>query len=323
MKHAAAFAIIFCSLLQAHASRSPLELSAPKPRLGLPKETGLNATRVVLAEDTDTALVFDIPISYNQHVQRWISYFQGPGRKWFRTWLERSHEVLPRMQSTFQSEGLPRDLTYMAMIESGFSPNAVSIAFAVGPWQFIKPTAERFGLKINWWLDERRDFDKSTKAAARYIRSIYDMFGSWYLVAAAYNTGENRVKRLIAKHRTKNFWELVKRGAFVEETENYIPKLLAATLIAKAPSLYGFRDLNWVKLPNYDFFQIPGGTKLEDVANLLDVTPQHLRQLNPELLMGYVPPMVSGHRIRIPKGASPKLSEHIRRGKLAQSDLPR
>jgi membrane-bound lytic murein transglycosylase D len=288
----------------------------------IPMETGLNASKVTLAEDSDAALVFDIPISYNSHVQKWISHFQGPGRKWFRTWLERSHAVLPRMQSTFQREGLPRDLTYMAMIESGFSNHAVSIAFAVGPWQFIQSTAERFGLKVNWWLDERRDFDKSTKAAARYIRTLYDMFGSWYLVAAAYNTGENRVKRIIKQHQTKNFWELVKRGAFVEETENYIPKMIAATLISKAPSLYGFRDLDQPEIPQYDLFQVPGGTQLEDVANILDVTPQHLRQLNPELLISFVPSGVSGHRIRIPKGASAKLSDHIRLGKLAQKNLP-
>lgn len=295
--------------------------ATPKPSaIGLPRETGLKASRVVLAEDSDAALVFDIPISYNPQVQKWISHFQGPGRKWFRTWLERSHAVLPRMQATFQSEGLPRDLTYMAMIESGFSPHAVSIAFAVGPWQFIKPTAERFGLQITWWLDERKDFDKSTKAAARYIRKLYEMFGSWYLVAAAYNTGENRVKRLVERHQTKNFWELVRKGAFVEETENYIPKLLAATLISKAPSLYGFRELVPQPTPQYDLFQVPGGTQLSDVASVLNMSLRELRQMNPELILGHIPSGVAGHRIRIPKGSSPQLSASIRTGRLARRD---
>lgn len=295
------------------------ELS-PQPKIGLPqqpqkkslKNTGLKVKKIEIAEAHEPPLVFDIPISYNKQVKKWINYFQGSGKKWFSVWLERANRVLPQIQNTFEREGLPRDLTYMAMIESGFSPHAVSTAAAVGPWQFIQPTAERFGLRINYWLDERRDFDKSTLAAAKYIKQLYSMFGSWYLVAAAYNTGESRVKRLINKHKTKNFWELVQRGAFVEETENYIPKLLAATLISKAPNLYGFRNIKYIDPPKYEVFSVPGGTRLNQVADAIGVTHTYMKQLNPELLLGYVPGHVSTHRIRIPKGASPKLSQLMR-----------
>lgn len=278
----------------------------------MPKDTGFRSQKIELAESHETPLVFDIPISYNSRVKNWITYFQTKGQKWFATWLARSHNVLPQIQLTFQREGLPQDLAYMAMIESGFSNHAVSTAFAVGPWQFIKPTAERFGLKINWWVDERRDFDKSTKAAAQYIKQLYGMFGSWYLVAAAYNTGETRVKNIISKHKTRNFWELVDKGAFVDETENYIPKLLAATLISKAPSLYGFRNIHYEDPPKYDVFSVPGGTRLEDIADALGVTSTYMKQLNPELLAGYIPGHVSEHRIRIPKGSMSKMSKHMR-----------
>jgi membrane-bound lytic murein transglycosylase D len=299
-------------LLCASQAWTAPHIESPKPQIGLPQETGFRSQKIELADSTESPLVFDIPISYNREVRKWISFFQTKGRKWFATWLARSHNVLPQIQTTFQREGLPRDLAYMAMIESGFSSHAVSGASAVGPWQFIKPTGERYGLKITWWLDERRDFDKSTKAAAKYIKQLYGMFGSWYLVAAAYNTGESRVKNTVNRYKTKNFWELVEKGAFVEETENYIPKLLAATLISKAPSLYGFRDVHYVEPPKYDVFSVPGGTRLDEVADALGVTPAYMKQLNPELLAGYVPPNVSQHRIRIPKGAIPKMSQHVR-----------
>lgn len=282
------------------------------------KNNGFQSTNLTLADEEEAPLVFDIPISYNKHVKKWINYYQTRGRKWFSIWLERSHYVLPQIQQTFQREGLPKDLTYMAMIESGFSNHATSTAFAVGPWQFIRATGERFGLKINWWIDERKDFDKSTRAAAKYIKQLYGMFGSWYLVAAAYNTGENRVKNIINKHKTKNFWELVNKGAFVDETENYIPKLIAATLISKAPNLYGFRNIKAVEPPKYDFFSMPGGSSLKEIADALEVSPAYMKQLNPELLAGYIPPSVSHHRIRIPKGAIHKMAEYMRKREIQQ-----
>ncbi len=311
------FILFFTFSYQLQASLAPSP-TFKKPQMGLPRDTGFQSEKIVLADSDESPLVFDIPISYNKEVRKWVTYFQTKGQKWFGTWLERSHNVLPQIQLTFQREGLPRDLAYMAMIESGFSSHAVSGAFAVGPWQFIKPTAERYGLKINWWIDERKDFDKSTKAAAKYIKQLYSMFGSWYLVAAAYNTGETRVKKTIGKYKTKNFWELVDKGAFVEETQNYIPKLLAATLISKAPSLYGFRNIRYIDPPQYDVFPIAGGMRLNDIADALGVTHEYMKQLNPELLAGYIPNNVSYHRIRIPKGALDKMSQHMRRHLAAQ-----
>ena len=138
-------------------------------------------------------------------MEQWIRVFQSSYSDRFRSWLERSYRYVPMMKKIFLSQGLPADLVYMAMIESGFLPYAVSSAQAVGYWQFIQPTALRFGLRKNHWLDERRDFEKSTYAASQYLLFLYKQFDNWYLAAAAYNMGEQKLSRLIQKHKTKNF----------------------------------------------------------------------------------------------------------------------
>lgn len=260
----------------------------------------------------DTSPYFDIPVTYNNKVKWWINYFQTSGRRWFRTWLERSHAHLPDMQKLLQQKGLPQDLAYVAMIESGFSSQATSAAEAAGYWQFIVPTANRYGLKTTWWLDERRDFNKSTMAAANYLGDLFRQFGSWYLTAAAYNMGEGRMQRLVTKYRTRNYWILSKRGDFPEETKQYIPKMLAAMLIAKAPKLYGFHELNPQEPFSYEYFHVPGGTDLYNLAQYIGVSRSQLTRLNPELVKGFVPSSVRSHRIRVPKGFSARVSAFVR-----------
>jgi membrane-bound lytic murein transglycosylase D len=260
----------------------------------------------------DTSPYFDIPVTYNTKVKWWINYFQTTGSKWFRTWLERSHAYLPSMQKVLAQKGLPQDLAYVAMIESGFSSQATSQAEAVGYWQFITPTANRYGLKTTWWLDERRDFSKSTTAAARYLGDLFRQFGSWYLTAAAYNMGEGRMQRLVTKYGTKNYWILSKRSDFPDETKQYIPKMLAAMLIAKAPKLYGFHELNPQEPKAYEYFHVPGGTDLYNLAHYMGVSASQLTGLNPELVRGFVPSSVKSHNIRVPKGMTPKVSAFIR-----------
>jgi membrane-bound lytic murein transglycosylase D len=268
----------------------------------------------------DSPIVFDIPIDYNKEVKSWIKHFQTEGRGVFTTWLKRSHRYLPRIQKILAEQGLPQDLAYIAMIESGFSSNATSAARAVGPWQFIPETAERFGLQVNWWLDERRNLEKSTRAAAKYFKYLNSLFGSWYLSAAAYNTGENRIIRLIGRHQTKSFWAISKKGGFHIETKDYIPKLIATMLIAKAPNLYGFRNITPMKPETAEPFRVPGGTHLNIIADTLKLDRNDLRNLNPELLKGYVPSSVSGHYIRIPKGLSTTLSSVIHRQILSENE---
>ncbi len=255
-------------------------------------------------------LVFDIPITYNDRVKHWINYFQTTGKRSFSTWLERSQRYVPRIQAVFKEKGLPTDLAYLAMIESGFSPRAVSSAQAVGYWQFIEPTAKRYGLRVNWWLDERRDIHKSTHAAAKYLSDMNKMFNNWYLSAAGYNTGEARIQRLIKRHNSKSFWDI--SDSLVQETKDYVPKLIAAILIAKAPSLYGFRDLKYKEPMEYEYFWAPGGTSIRELAKNLRFSEKELKYMNPELIKGFIPDHVSGHRIRIPKGTLEKTAAYFR-----------
>lgn len=251
----------------------------------------------------DSQLIFDIPVSYNPKVAKWISYYQGRGRKWYREWLERSFRYLPYLQKELRKGGLPADLTYMVMVESGFSFHAESAADAVGPWQFIAATGKRYGLNVSWWLDERKDIAKSTQAAIRYMQDLYKEFGSWYLVAASYNMGEGGLRRRIQKYHTNDYWKLVQLNALPEETSEYVPKILAAMLIAKAPSLYGFRDIEQPAPLDFEYVTVSGGVDLNQLADFLDVTRKSLKDLNAELLVAYVPKSLSTYRIKVPTGA--------------------
>ena len=267
---------------------------------------------MTVIEKTESSLIFDLPVEYNNQVKNWIHYFQTRGRDHFKLWLERYSRVSRPIQDILVREKLPKDLVYMAMIESGFSFRAVSSASAVGPWQFIRETGKRFGLRINWWIDERRDLYKSTRAASAYIKYLYNMFGCWYLAAAAYNTGENRVRRLMKKHKTRNFWILARKKALYLETINYVPKLIAAMLISKAPGLYGFRNLKYQPEDRFEYFMVPGGLHLSDLARHLKVSSAFLRRLNSELVLFKIPRSVQQHRIRIPAGSSYNVSQYLR-----------
>lgn len=247
--------------------------------------------------------IFDLPVTYNKKVGSWISYFQGKGKNFFRNWLAKSTKYMPLLQSELRKAGLPTDLAYMVMIESGFSSTAVSTASAVGPWQFIESTGRNYGLKKNWWLDERRDIKKSTLAAIRYLSDLRTEFGSWYLVAASYNMGENGLRRQIKRHGTNDYWQLVKLGALPQETQNYVPKILAALMIAKAPNLYGFRDIDAQYPLQYEVIWAPAGTDLEQLADYLNITRKAMKDMNAELILGYIPRQVEGHHIRIPLGS--------------------
>ena len=270
----------------------------------LKRLAGLAYSEVRLSKESDSPFIFDIPIAYNDRVKRWIEYFQTSARSSFKLWLERSSRFLPFISSNLESSGLPQDLAYVAMIESGFRADAASHASAVGLWQFMARTATHYGLQVSWWLDERRDFEKSTRAAIGYMQALHKLFGSWYLVAASYNMGEASVARLIKRHNTNDFWRLADLGALPEETTNYVPKILAATLISKAPAIYGFRELNYQLPHTYDWFDAPGGTDLANLAIYLGVSARYLQDLNPELTRGYVPRGMASHRIRVPKGSA-------------------
>lgn len=300
------FSVLFC-----------LQLALPGYAYGAPA----SATTAAAADKSDITLkqklkllekkqtnrsdhfIFDLPVTYNKKVATWISFFQTRGKNFFRNWLEKSTKYMPLLQSELKKAGLPTDLAYMVMIESGFSSTAVSTASAVGPWQFIESTGRNYGLKKNWWLDERRDIKKSTQAAIRYMKDLHAEFGSWYLVAASYNMGENGLRSRIRRHGTNDYWQLVKLNALPQETQDYVPKILAAMMIAKAPNLYGFRDIDAQYPLQYEVVWAPSGTDLESLADHLNITRKAIKDLNSELLLGYIPRQIDGHHIRIPLGS--------------------
>ncbi|MFN7262309.1 MAG: lytic transglycosylase domain-containing protein, partial [Pseudobdellovibrionaceae bacterium] len=181
-----------------------------------------NSPPQVVNEELET-----IPVEMNPLVEKWVNYFQGRGRPHMERYLARSNRYIGLMKKILRQNGLPEDLIYIALIESGFSSKATSRAAAVGYWQFIRPTGKRYGLEINSLVDERRDPVLSTQAAAEYFKGLYSVFGSWYLAMASYNVGENRVKREVMNHYTRDFWELARKKRFPQETINYVPKYIA------------------------------------------------------------------------------------------------
>ena len=298
------------------ASPAPNAISASPPSSqsssrSLTLRQKLNLIEKKQTHNTDH-FIFDMPVTYNKKVAAWIAYFQTHGKTFFRNWLEKSTKYMPLLQSELKKAGLPTDLAYMVMIESGFSPTAISNAQAVGPWQFIENTGKNYGLKQNWWLDERRDIKKSTTAAIHYLKDLKDEFGSWYLVAASYNMGEGGLRKQIKNYRTNDYWELVKYRALPQETQDYVPKILAALMISKAPNLYGFRNIDAQYPLQYEVVWAPGGTNLDAMSDYLSVTRKSMRELNSELVLGYIPKQVSGHPIRIPLGSLSVAKQYFR-----------
>lgn len=184
---------------------------------------------------------FDIPVTINSRVEYWVDYFTGRGRPFFAKYLERSEFFIPYIAPLLKQNGLPEDLVYLSMIESGFNNLARSHAKAVGPWQFISATGKRYGLMVNWWVDERRDIRKSTLAAVEYLRDLYGMYQSWELAAASYNAGEAKIARAIQRFGSKDFWVIAKHRFLRPETRDYVPKIIAAALISKNREQFGFK----------------------------------------------------------------------------------
>jgi len=244
-------------------------------------------------------------------IEKFILYFQNRGRSKFELWLSRSGKYSELMREILAKYGLPGDLVYLALIESGFSPKAYSVARAAGPWQFIAGTARRYGLRVDWWADERRDYEKSTHAAASYLRDLHDMFDSWPLAAAAYNAGEGKIQRAVARYKSDDYSELIRHRYLAQETKDYVPKMIAALSIAKEPDRYGFGEVQYEDPLVFDKVSVPGGTDLEAIGRILGVDVGLLRELNPELKRFCTPPNQEEYQIRLPKGFGPIAGERM------------
>ncbi len=239
-----------------------------------------------------------IPMVLNRDVQHAISYFQTRARKVVQKWLDRSASVIPELLPFIREEGLPDEIIYLAMIESGFNYHAKSYAKAVGPWQFIKGTGKRYGLKINNWYDERRDPELSTRAAAAYLRDLYYMFGDWYLAMASYNCGEGKVLKHVRKYGD-NYWLL---SRLPKQTRGYVPSYIAARMIAETPEIYGFWMPRRMKPEPTDVVDITACVELKALAECAGIDLETFQRLNPALLRSTTPPGGDSTLIRLPGG---------------------
>ena len=246
---------------------------------------------------------FSIPVVENDRVRYFVSLFSGRLRQFFERALARSGKYIPMMATILQEEGLPEDLVYLSLIESGFSPAAYSKAKALGPWQFIRDTGLRYGLTINGWIDERRDPVKSTRAAAAYLKDLHFQFGEWFLAAAAYNAGERKVEKAVDRSHTNDFWSLSQKNYLKLETRNYVPKFIAAALIAGTPEKYGFGGIAYESPMEYDEVRVKGALKLTTVAQMANTNVQTIKELNPALLRDVTPPYEDDFALRLPTGS--------------------
>ncbi len=247
-------------------------------------------------------MYFDIPVVYNPAVKKWINYFLNRGRGFFERYSARAGRYAPVLSKILDDHGLPQDLIFLAMAESGFQSKAKSWAKAVGPWQFMPYTGKRFGLKIDWYIDERRDPIKATVAASKYLTKLYNDFESWELAAAAYNAGEGKMSRAIRRYRTESFWKIRKGRYLKNETKNYVPKIMALAIIGKNLKSFGFEDIEYHEPLDFQEVSVKGAIDLYKVAKNLNVEFEELQRLNPEIRRWFTPPNVDSYALRVPVG---------------------
>lgn len=239
---------------------------------------------------------------YNKAVKHRIDYFSGKNKKSFGKKLSRAGRYIDLMAAILTEKGLPIELTYLPLIESGFDTHAYSPKRAAGPWQFIPATARTFGLKIDWWVDERRDPVKSTEAAAEYLLHLHERFDNWNLALAAYNTGEGRISNAIKKVKESSYWKISKAGYIARETRNYVPSFIAAVSIAIEPENFGFHEIERQEPLRYDTVEIETPMDLAVAAKLTGVKTSVIKELNPELRRWCTPPNIVSYTLKIPEG---------------------
>lgn len=267
---------------------------------------------VTAALAAETRTTWDIPVVRNDAVERFVDIFTGRQSDRMALYLKRSGRYEGMIRAKLRERGMPEDLLYLSMIESGFNPNARSKAQAVGLWQFIADTGRRYGLRVDAYVDERRDPVKSTDAALSYLSDLHGQFGSWYLAAAAYNSGEGRVSRVMRRVKgtergvEADFWTI--RSHLPSETREYVPLMVAAAVVGKEPARYGLGHVErWSPLVT-EQVEVPAGTRLSVVARAVGVSDGELRKLNPHLLKAMTPPGKKPYPVHIPEGRAATFS---------------
>ena len=246
-------------------------------------------------------------------VSKQITLYTVKIREKFSLWLSRSGKYLELMKGILKERDIPEDMVFLPLIESGFNPNAYSPAKAAGYWQFIASTAKRYGLQINWWRDERRDPVKSTVAAANYLKDLYEIFGSWNLAMAAYNAGEGKIIRALKRTKADDYWSLLPTNQIKRETKDYVPKFIAASLIAYSPEDYGFDNLEFHPPLSYETATLNFPVDLDVAADCAETSLDIIRGLNPELKRWCTPPDLREYPLRIPEGKKEIFFENLSR----------
>jgi membrane-bound lytic murein transglycosylase D len=294
-------------------------VAEPVPEEPLPGEATTESPLDVLAEvipDLDHEIEppppveFDIPIVTNKKVAFWLDYYSNRNGKSFLPGLVRSGRYIPMFRRIFEEEGLPQDLVYMAHVESAYKTTAYSRARARGVWQFIAATGRRYGLRIDYWVDDRLDPEKSAYAAAAYLKDLYAEFGDWYLALAGYNAGEGKIRRALRKTGKKDFWGIANTRYIRRETKNYVPAIIAATMISKEPAKYGFEFEPDSPVP-YETVEIDGAADLRVLAKCAGTDFETMRDLNPALRRYQTPPYATTS-VHVPPGAGSRTIAALR-----------
>jgi len=270
------------------------------------------------AEILNATAIEGIEPQVNAEVHRYIEYFTGAGRSVFERWLIRSGRYMNLFRDVLKKEGLPPDLVHLVFVESGFNVHARSVSAAVGPWQFLRSTGRLFGLTVNQWVDERKDPEKSTVAAARYLKHLYSIFGDWPLALASYNAGEGTVLRAIKRQGTTNYWDL----RLPRQTEDYVPQFMAVLAISRDPEKYGFDAVELERPIDFDEIALRGAVDLRAIARFAGCTYEEMKLLNPAVLRHAAPGRDGFTMLRVPRGKADTILEKLQGGaSLPEVDL--
>lgn len=247
-------------------------------------------------------LQFSKEVIENPKVRHFIKHYSTRVKDQFQILLARSGKYMPMISRILSEEGLPEELGYLALVESEFRVHATSQFGAVGLWQFMPSTARQYGLRIDKWVDERRDPVKSTRAAAAYLKELHGYYGRWFLVTAAYNAGPGVINKALEKSRAKDFWGIKGKNQLKEETRNFVPKFIATALIASDPQRYGFDDISYLEPLEFDEVEAEELLKIDALAEMAQSDMATIKELNPALMKNITPPGEKGYSIRVPVG---------------------